>query len=93
LNFLHANIRAPRNLSISVNVLDPSYIKFEREEASEYLQNMLFVACSRRKCYYQKTKIIFMKKFGMSLQVVTAVNSIRRSWTHCNWKHLCQQLV
>jgi hypothetical protein len=46
LSFLHCNIRAARILRFSVKFADPSYINCEREEASEYLQHVLFVACS-----------------------------------------------
>ena len=50
LNFLHINIRAPKNLRIYVKFADPFYINFRKDEASEYLEHVLFVACSRKKC-------------------------------------------
>jgi len=50
LNFLHVNIQAPKNLRIYVKFSDPFYINFRKDEASEYLEHVLFVACSRRKC-------------------------------------------
>ena len=50
LSFLHVYIWAPKNLKFSVKFANPWYINFEREEASEYLRHVLFVACSRRKC-------------------------------------------
>ena len=49
-SFLHVNILSHINLRFPVKFADIWYINFEREEASEYLQHVFFVACSRRKC-------------------------------------------
>ena len=46
IKFLYVNIQAPTNLRFSVKFADPCYINCESEEASEYLQHVLLVACS-----------------------------------------------